>query len=184
MALSRTHEITISVDSKTLTARDTTPIADYISNIGVVTDEDTLLSNTSAISLVLIDDSTSTIITSDITALKDDLRTANGAEIDLSTYFSVTSLDDDLYDITMTWTIDSSDYDSNTDQFFYEDIKNDVAVAVLSTDWQDSFNYQSRSSSSKYALKLKSWLDQLTLADENSKLTEGKTILNSLKSIL
>ena len=102
MALTRIHYVELGIDSTFLIAKDTTPIADYISNIGAVTDEDTLLSNTTAVSLTLVDDTTSTIRTADITALKADLRTGNGVNIDLSTYFSVDTLVDDYYDITMT----------------------------------------------------------------------------------
>lgn len=184
MALTRIHSVTITVDSANLIAKDLTPIQDYIDNIVAVTDEGTLLSNTTAVSLVLIDNTTSTTISADITAEKANLRTANGATLDLSTYFSVDTIDDDLYGITMTWTIDGSDYDSETDKFFYPVVTNEVAKAVVSGDWKDAFNYKSKTTYSKRALQLKSWLDQLTLADTNGLLTEGLKILNSLKSIL
>lgn len=185
MALQRKHSVTITVDSANLIAIDTTPIQDYIDEIGSpVTNEATLLSNTTAISLELVDNTTSTTITADITAEKANLRTANGATLSLSTYFGVDTIDDDLYDITMTWTIDGDDYDSTTDKFFYPVVTNEVAKAVVSGDWKDAFNYRSNSTYSKYALKLKSWLDQLELADKNGLLTQGLSILNSLKSIL
>jgi len=178
MALARTHSVDLSVDSTYIVLKDTTLLSDY-------TDEGLDPSTATEIIFSIKKDSDATwIYTGSILLGIDDLRDVNGLKITGTELGIGATITDDLWVSEMTYTIDGGDYLSNDNSFLISDTINKVAIAVISGDWKDSFNYRSKTTHSKYALKLKSWLDQLVLADENGLLVEGKALLSSLKSIL
>lgn len=176
--MTRTHSVELSVDSTYITIKDTTPLADYTAEGIDPADATEITFSIKKDTDVawLYDDSILTGI--------DDLRDVNGLELTATALSIGTTFIDDLWDSEMVYTIDGTDYTSTSSDFLISDVTNGVANAVISGDWKDSFNYRSKSSYSKYALKLKSWLDQLILANENNLYTEGKALLASLKSIL
>jgi hypothetical protein len=182
MALERIHTCTLSIDGTYINLKDITTLADYVSE-GI----NDPVAQTVAITITATDDTTSTAHTYTATASASDLRDPAGLDI-LATAFSggISTFVDDLWEIKIDWTFDVSGtpYNSTTDNFFYSTVKNEVVKDVISADWKDGFNYKSKQTYSKRALQMKSWIDQLELADKNGLLNEGKTILNSLKSIL
>ena len=92
--------------------------------------------------------------------------------------------DDELWKFETMYTLEDLDYTATTNQFLLAEVTNKVAAKIMAANWKDSFDYMSRSTYSKYAIKLKRWLDQLYIADNKGLLNEGKSLLASLKSIL
>lgn len=175
--LARTHTIEMSADSTYIIVRDTTPIVDYTA---VTLDP---IDDVTAISLRLTDDTTNTLNIVNLTASKVGLRDVNGVKVYAIDLGLGSKFINDLWNTELDYVFVST-YTSISNDFLFEDIKNKVAVAMISSDWKYSFNYNSLMTFSKYSLKLKSWLDQLVLANENNLLSEGRILLNSLKSIL
>jgi len=184
MALTLTHEVQVAVDSKSFNLKNTTPISEYEDNIPAITNEAELSAATTAITIDITSEDYSFEYNATITAEKDNLRTANGAIINILSTFGEEIVPDNVYTITITYTISSVVYPFIIQDTFYAQTKNSVAVAIMSSEWKDSLSYKSKSSTSKYALKVKSWFDQLVIADNKGLYTEALTILNSLKSIL
>jgi len=176
MALTRTHKVTEVVDSKSAIFYDTTPLADYVSE-GIDIDVDV-----TSVIITLTGDLTSTDYTYDATAEFAGMRDAGGLNITATDFaYDGTTFIDDLYTITIDLIANATTYTSTTNQFFYATVKNSVVGVVVNTDWKAVFDMNSRESKSKNYLKLKSWLDNLIIADEQGFLTEGKVILAALK---
>lgn len=184
MALTITHSFNTTIDSKSLIIKDLTPLSDYTSEIESVTLEDELSTFTTQILLLVISNDESFEETIDITSYKNDLRSVNGAILNINDLFSVETLDDDKYNFIFTYTILGTDYISNEYSILYQQTRLALAKSVIGTDWKDSFNYNSISSSSKYSLQIKSYYDQMLIYNENGLYDEAFSILTSLKNIL
>lgn len=184
MALTLTHEAFASVDSTSLVLKNTTPISEYTDNIPAITNESELSTATTAITIDIVSDDYTFDYNATITSEKDNLRSANGAYLNISNLFGEDVINDNLYNITITYTISAVDYAFSFQSVLYSQVKNSIAVSILASEWKDSLNYKSKSSTSKYALKVKSWFDQLVVANSKGLYSEALTILNSLKSIL
>lgn len=176
--LNRTHSVNVSIDGAYIILKDTTPLSDYTDNS---LDVDTVTAINFNIKKYGDDE---WLWTHDLIASKSDLRDVNGLKVYSASIGLGDVFTDDLWVSKMTYVIDGDDYDSDNNDFLYPAVTNKVAIALISSDWKDSFNYKSKTTYSKYALKLKSWLDQLSLANEKGLLEEGQTLLNSLKTIL
>jgi hypothetical protein len=183
MALVRSQKVTETVDAKSAIFYDTTTLQDYIDN-GIDIDTDIV-----SVTLKLVDDITSTEYTYDATSSFSSMRDAGGLTVSaLDFSYPSEKFTDDLYNIKIDLVENSTGgsitYTSETNQFFYAQVKNGVVETVVKSDWRTVFDMNSRSSRSKTWLKLKSWLDSLIIADEQGFLTEGKKILNALKIIV
>ena len=183
MALTLTHEIIMAVDSESITIKNTTPLSEYTTYIPAITTEALLSTATTVVSMHIEASDYTFDYTVDLTAEKDNLRTANGSLVNILTATGESIMPDNLYAITFSYTISGTVYTSIVNNVFYAQTKNDVAVAIMSSEWKDSLTNSSKQSSSKYALKTKSWFDQLVIANDRGLYTEALTILNSLKSI-
>jgi len=182
-----TYTASVSIDSKSIILKNTTTLVAYHTAIPSIVTESDVVAATTAINLSLTDSLESILVSGSILTHELDLRTGPGASIlvsELNGNDALASIEDELYVVTIVDTISSVDYTTTLQLLVYQTVKNQVAVAVISGDWKDSFNYLSKSSYSKYALKLKGWLDQMILANANGLYAEAKTILDSLKSVL
>lgn len=181
MSILRTHTIELSVDSTYLVVKDTTPLANY-TDAGISDP----VSEVDDIELRITDEYTNTTTTVDLTANAADLRDTNGLKVYSSIIGLGDTFKDDVWDSEIDWVFNPS-IDTNTStstDILYSDVKNEVAKAVAIGDWKDAFNYRSKQTYSKRALQMKSWIDQLENANNNNLINEGRSILNSLKSIL
>lgn len=178
MALNRTHSIIESPDSMYITVKDTTTLADYVAN-GI----NDPVATVTLITFTITDNTSETTSTVTLTSSAADLRDSGGVKIYATTLGIGDVFLDDLWHSTMSWTIGSV-YTSTDDSFLYNTVKNKVVVSCLNTDWKVSFDMNSRDSNSKNSTKLKSWMDKLVMADENNLLEEGKSILETIKSLV
>lgn len=183
MALTRTHKVTEAVDAKSAVFYDTTVLQDYIDN-GIDIDTDIV-----SVTITLIDNTSGSEYSFDATADFLSMRDAGGLNVTSSDFsYGLDEFTDDLYNIKIELiensTGDEVSYISETNQFFYSQVKNGVVETVVRSDWRTVFDANSRPSRSKNWLKLKSWMDNLIIADEQGFLTEGKKILDSLKLLV
>lgn len=177
----RTHSIKLSVDSTYVTIKDLTTLDEYAPNV-----TDPIAQTTGIVIELTIDGGTTVTYAPDPPALiVSDLRDVNGLTLTPADFgMGDSTFSDDLWATTVNWTFTVDGLLPSTKQeFFYSDIENSVVKAVVNGDWKDTFNYRSKSSYSKAALRYKRWLDQLKLANNQGLINEGKALLNSLKSI-
>lgn len=179
MALERTHTLELSVVSNLLILKDTTPIGDYNSN--GITDP---VSEAENIYIVLYNEIKEEIARLNILSYSSDLRSADGAKVPVIDFGIGGTLEDGIYVSEMIYTFSSTEYPSESKDCLYSAIKNKVGLKSLTSNWVDSKNPISLSSYSKYTVKLKKALDELTSAAENGLYDEFKELYNKLNGML
>lgn len=171
MALTINHSITGAIDGSYFVLKATNDMSDYTDNgIDIDTDSESLdldvsYNGTSIGSISL--DAANTV-----------LFLSSGVKIYPSS-FSLTTFSDGLYSTTVTTTISSVEYESSDESILYGIVEASAIKYIFNTDWKNS--YKDINIYFDNSIKIKSWLNNIKLANDNDLPNEGSRILTSLQ---
>jgi len=174
--LTRTHEFTGGLDGAFVVIKDTTTLQDYIDEgIDISTDFDSG-------SLQITERTSGDISNYAINQTGfNSLRDVNGLELSASD-LSLTKFVDDVYDVVLTLTFNSTGYDSTTEDLLYGIVEPKVLNSILDSNWKNQ--YRDINTYLKDSIKIKSWYDNMKYSEEAALPSEGLRLLKALEKVV